>query len=270
MKKIAFLLFVSLLAFAACKQDKTSGQEGQQENATANPTDMTGHWIAIDFCSRAGQFGSVLSAINNSHRPYAYAFFIDGENPDSIKCYNGEKEWALEANYNVDTIEMKNAANNMSIFLMYDSQGEQGMTMFDGTGKRTRTTQYIKSKSGAQTAYFAFATALNHNLFQGFYTLPGAPKDTIQFTSSGHITNFGPYDRYRVCAENDCFVAGSEIDVITMANTKDKDSLKKFGFRFNTQLDQLSIHKLTPDPEDPDAVYKVGPAIYTFNRIKPE
>jgi hypothetical protein len=269
MKKLAFLFLMGGLLFFACKDDKPAANGTEtEENKPANPLDLSGHWFAMDFCSRAGQYGSVLGAMNNSHMPYAYAMFFDVENPDSVRCYNGEESWTLPVSYNVDTLELKGAKDGKSVFLMYDSQGERGMTMFDGTSGRTRTTAFMKSKANAANAYMAFATALNHNLLGGMFVQAGGGRDTIQFTPGGFITNFGPFDRYQICTTGDCFVTGSEIDVITMGNSKEPEKRTQFGFRYNTQMDELSLHRLTPNPSNDKAVYTVGPVAYTFKRIK--
>ncbi len=75
-----YLLFVALIisiSFAACKQDKTGGAQQSSALPTADITHLTGHWIAMDFVSRANQYGSVLGAMNNAHAPYAFTVTFD-------------------------------------------------------------------------------------------------------------------------------------------------------------------------------------------------
>ncbi len=75
--KYTILLFGALtLLFIACKPDsKSAGDQSGLHNDTR--TMLAGHWIAMDFCSRVNQYGSVLDAMTNSHIPYAFGITFD-------------------------------------------------------------------------------------------------------------------------------------------------------------------------------------------------
>lgn len=110
MQKILILILFSIALLSACKQDsKTSATE--QESQTASPQLLDGHWIAMDFCARANQYGSVLQAMNNAHKPYSYSLTFDRANPDSVGCFNGFETWKVPVKYNVDTLELDTTAN---------------------------------------------------------------------------------------------------------------------------------------------------------------
>jgi hypothetical protein len=241
------LLFVTLLLFvfcSACKRDSKTA-DTNTVSLTASPDLLAGHWIAMDFCARANQYGSVLQAMNNAHLPYAFAITFNPGQPDSVTCSNGMETWSLPVKYNVDTLELAGAVQGKSIFLLYDSNKEKDLTMFDVTSGQAYLDKFIKSKAGTQDGYTAFLVALNHNLFNGLFTLQGkgATGDVI-FTPGGFIQGLKDYDRYEVCTRGDCFVAGQAIDVVTFSNSKIENSAKMLGYRFDAQNDALTIFNL--------------------------
>lgn len=269
MKKILLLSGILTLLFAACQNDpKGSDNQNQSQGNFASPMLLAGHWIALDFCSRANQYGSVINAMNNAHVPYAYAISFDPNTPDSAMCYNGSESWMLPVRFNDDTLELANAHEGKSVFLVYHSQGEKDMTMFDGTQGRTKTDKFIKSGANTRDGYTAFTTALNHNLFDGVFIPIGqkAGKENIQFTPGGFILNWGPYDRYSVCTNGDCFVTGSEIDIISFSKSKVEDSEEMFGFRYNGGNDTLSIYRLQNTNPEEKGAYAVKSIVYQFLR----
>jgi hypothetical protein len=77
-KNFLFFSFVMSLALFSCKEEPKVTDPNLPANFTpgesASPTVLAGYWINLDFCSRAGQYGSVIQAVNNSHLPYACAF----------------------------------------------------------------------------------------------------------------------------------------------------------------------------------------------------
>lgn len=275
MNKTVFLLFnVLIVTFLACKNDpKTGGDPNRPENFQAgdpaNPTVLAGYWIDLDFCARAGQYGSVLQTMNNSHLPYAYAFAFNPGNPDSVICYNAFESWTLPVKFNHDTLELVGAKPGKSIFLNYHSQGDKDITMFDNTSGRTSMDNFIKSKAGTKDGYTAFTTALNHHIFNGTFTPVGkgggAP---VSFTPGGLLQGVKDFDHYELCTGGDCFVAGQEIDVVTFYNAKQgkETSEKMFGYRYNGGNDTLSIFTLVNGKPDEKFGYKVGPIAYKYAR----
>src|SRR5690606_39026206 len=105
MRKLLFSILLLALICTACKRDsKTAGATAA--TLTASPALLGGHWIAMDFRSRANQYGSVRQAMNNAHLPYAYAMTFNPGQPDSVTCYNGIETWTLPVKYNADTLEL--------------------------------------------------------------------------------------------------------------------------------------------------------------------
>lgn len=271
MKKTLIYCSVFALLFVACQNDpKDAGS--QVANNFASPVVLAGHWIDLDFCSRANQFGSVLAAMNNAHLPYAYAISFDPNRPDSVICHNGLETWTLQAKFKDDTLELVGARKGKSIFLVYNSQGEKNITMFDGTTGTMQMDQFIKSAANARDGYTAFSTALNHNLFSGVFIAQGnsAGKEPIQFTPGGFILNWGDFDRYEVCTAGDCFVVGNEIDVITLSKSKVENSERLLGFKYNGTNDTLRLYNLANPNPDEKSAYEVKGVAYTFLRKSAE
>ncbi|MBN8684677.1 MAG: hypothetical protein J0L99_18645 [Chitinophagales bacterium] len=265
--------FALLLAFAACKSDtKTGADAPPNPSAQEDPTALAGHWFPMDFCARANQYGSVLAAMNNGHLPYAYAITFGATKTDSVTCYDGIKSWKLAAKFNVDTVELQNAFQGKSVFLVYDSKGNKEMTMFNTTKGRTEMDRFIKSRATTDDGYKAFLIALNHNVLQGNFKPvgKGASTEAVQFSSGGTINNLKEYNRYRLCTGGDCFVAGDQYDVITLMRSDDANSPKDFAFKYNGQNDTLSIYQLSKNPADEKAAATVGALVYRFARTIPK
>jgi hypothetical protein len=271
------LLLANLLAFTllSCKQDpKVASQNSApshiQAGDQANPRVLAGHWIALDFCAYASQYGSVLGAMNNAHLPYAYAITFNPTKPDSALCFNGFESWMLPLRYKSDTLELVGARPGKSVFLIYHSTGEKDMTMIDPTGPRVQMDRFIKSKAGASDGYLSFTTALNHHLFNGVFTPIGkGAGEKIMFTPGGFLQGMKEYDRYEVCTGGDCFVAGQDIDVVTFFNSKDQDKTSKmFGYRYNGQNDTLTFYNLANTNPEEKGAYKVAAPAYKFARKK--
>lgn len=260
------LAFLLPLAFLACKQDPTANNAAPAPSANADM--LGGQWIAIDFCARSGQFGSVLQAESNSHRPYALALVFNPAEPDSVQCFNGPDSWKMPVQIRKDTVELP-GVKGKSIFLVYDSQGEKSLIMFDGiSGKSTQMDKFIKSKANAQDGYRAFMTALNHNLFNGTFS-PLAAKgvgEKVKFTPGGLIQGWKEFDRYEICISSDCWVMGNEMDMVTLYNSKKKDAGQAFGFKYSNQNDTLSFLQLADATPNEKGGYAVKGTAYKMLR----
>jgi hypothetical protein len=277
MNKAFFLIPALILTLLSCKNDpKTTSTNGApdhiQPGEQANPTVLAGHWIALDFCAFASQYGSVLQAMNNSHIPYAYAFTFNPAYPDSIICYNAFESWSRPIKMRADTIEVLEARPGKSLFLIYHSTEEKDITMVDPTGPRTRLSRFIKSKAGTPDGRTAFMMALNHHVFSGLFTPIGKSSDEkISFFPHGVIQGMKAYDRYEICSGGDCFVAGQDIDVVTLYNNKDKQgSSKFFGYRYSAQNDTLTFYNLVNSNPDEKGTYKVAAPAFKYLRKKVE
>lgn len=272
MKKTLLLISTATLLLAACKSDPKTTAGNQSEPAAqpnASPTYLAGHWIDMDFCSRANQYGSVLATMTNSHVPYAYAITFDPNKPDSAICFNGMESWTVPVKYNVDTVEILNARPGQSVYLVYHSTGQKDMTMFDPTQGSVQMDQFVKSKANARDGYTAFLAALNHNLFSGAFVPLGknvAKGKDIQFSPGGFILDWAPYDRYSVCTAGDCFVAANDIDVITLRRSKEANSEKFYGFKYNGQNDTLTFYNLVDTKPGEKGMYAPKGIAYQFLR----
>lgn len=270
----ANLLIITLFA---CKNDPKVAESNSaplppnmQPGEQANPKVLAGHWIALDFCAYANQYGSVLQAMNNGHVPYAYAMTFNPAKPDSVLCYNAFESWTLPIHYKADTLEIIGARPGKSIYLVYHSNMDKDITMIDPTGPRVQMDKFIKSKAGTADGYSAFVTALNHNVLNGVFTPVGkGATDKIMFTPGGFLQGLKGYDRYKLCTGGDCFVAGQDIDVITFYDSKNQDkSSKMFGYRYNGQNDTLTIFNLVNTNKQEKGAYKVAAPAYKFSRVK--
>lgn len=270
-----FLIFFTACTLLAvsCKNDApqlgSPNANTIETSPTANPKQLGGQWFCMDFCSRAGQYGSVLGAINNAHSPYAFAFEVNPERPDSIILFNGLERWALKARYNIDTVELKEARPGKSIFLVFDSKGDRSITMFDGTTGSTHLDKFQKSKGSAPDAYGAFMTALNHQLFGGTMSTVGKNAKVageVQFKSGGILLGLKEFDRYDVCTGGDCFVTGSTLDVVSLSNSKNKDEFKLYGFKYSKQNDTLSLYNLLNNKPEEKGAFTVSTLAYKFSR----
>jgi hypothetical protein len=271
MKKGLLFIFGAFVTLIACKNDpKSNVVQPVGDTAQENPTVLAGHWIAMDFCSRAQQYGSVLAAMNNGHVPYVYGFTFNPGEPDSVECSNGMETWKLKVKFKVDTVEMVNARQGKSVFLVYDSKGNREIVMFDVTTGVAQTDRFLKSKAGTRDAQTAFLTALNHNLFDGsFHAVgKGAAADKIMFTPGGFIEGMKQYDRYEVCTAGDCFVVNDHVDVITLSNHAQENSAKMYGFTYNGGNDTLSIVNLINNKPAEKGAYSVGSVAFKLARVK--
>jgi hypothetical protein len=273
MHKIIFvsILFIGLLS--ACKQDNKAGTPQLSKEELLNA--LAGHWIAVDFCARANQYGSVLSAMNNSHKPYAFSMTFNPAKPDSVVCYNGMETATLPVKFNVDTLEVQGARGpGTSIFMIYNrNETEKDIVAFDRAPSGMQMDRYIKSKAGTPDAASAFLMAINHNLFSGIFMLPGQTKEkATQITPTGRITNFKDFDRFEVCLTGDCFVLGpgDHSDIITLYNKKDEANKKMYNFRYSGQNDTLYMYNLINERPEEKGAYKLGKLAYTFLRKKPD
>lgn len=274
MNKIIPVFFIALIiTLLACKNEPKSQDPNRPENfqagELANPMVLAGHWIDLDFCARASQYGSVLQTMNNSHLPYAYAFTFNPGNPYSAICYNAFESWTLPVKYKQDTLELLGAFQGKSIFLNYHSQGDKDLTMFDNTSGRTVMDNFIKSKAGTKDGYIAFTTALNHHIFGGVFTPVGKAGGTkVSFTPGGFLQGMKDFDRFEICTGGDCFVAGQDIDIVTLYNAKlgKEASQKFFGYQYNGGNDTLSIFNMVNATPDEKGGFKVGSLAYKYAR----
>lgn len=254
MQRFLVLLLCGFACLQACKQDPASSSAstpsapaaGKTEpSPMASPLQLGGQWIDMDFCSRANQYGSVLGAMNYAHRPYCFAFEVNPERPDSVMCYNGIESFNLAAKYSGDTLVLLNARPGKNLILLYDSQGDKSITMFDNTTENAQMDRFVKSKANARDGLAAFQTALNHNVFGGYMTPVGKNvTPQLMFTPGGLIQGLGDYDRYELCIAGDCFVAGDRADVVTFINRKKPGSARMFAYRYSAHNDTLTIYHL--------------------------
>jgi len=265
------ILLPAVLAFAllACNQDNKSGTNDKAPEQ-ANISVLEGFWIDLDFCARSEQYGSVLGGMNYGHLPYAYAMTFSAAKPDSVQCFNGFESWMLPLSFNADTIELKGARPDKSVFLIYDSQGSKDITMFDPSPSGMQLDRFIKSKAGTKDGYTAFTAALNNSLFSGAFVPLGAKTKgpNVLFTPGGFIQNFPDFNRYQVCTGGDCFVSADPIDVVTFSNSKKENSAKMFGFKYSNQNDTLTILNLINENPEEKGAYKIGKPAYRFFRKK--
>ncbi|MEQ1744228.1 MAG: hypothetical protein ABMA02_02300 [Saprospiraceae bacterium] len=267
--KNTIILLLALAFFASCKPDAPKSDGQQAADNHASPVLLAGYWIAMDFCARANQYGSVLSAMNYAHAPYAYAFEFDPNKPDSVICYNGFEAWTLPVVYKKDTLEVKGASQNKSVFLMYDSKGSKEMSLFDGTQGTMKMDRFVKSKADVRDGYSAFTAALNHNLFGGLM-LPLGKRDTIMFAPDGFILKWSEYSKYEVCTGGDCFVGEDAIDIITLSKYDKPGSEKMFGFRYNGTNDTLTLYNLVNTRPDEKYAYEIKGPAYRFRHVAPK
>lgn len=258
----ALLGFVSFLV--ACKNETSTTTGAPVEHADKN--NLEGYWIAVDFCTRAGEYGSVLTAMNTSHKPYFYAFSFNA-NEDSVTCFNGSASRKLAYQIVVDTIEVKNAFEGKSLFLGY-SPVSKDLTLYDVTVSPAQTDRFIKSGVKVANGYQAFTSLLNRNLFEGNWKLVsgGKSEQPIGLTPDGRIFNLGDYDRYGVCTNGDCFRLGDKMDIVSLGASKRDNAITRFGYKFSTQKDTLSFYNLV-EP-DPKMVAELGSLAYRLVRLE--
>ncbi len=268
-------LFANLLIITlfACKQDKGTDPNVPshiQAGEKASPNVLAGHWIALDFCAFANQYGSVLQAMNNAHKPYAYALTFIPNKPDSVICYNGAETWTLPVKINADTITVMGARPGKNLFLIYHSEGEKDITMIDPTMEKVQIDKFIKSKATVQDGFSAFNTALNHHVFNGVFTPIGKGNpttDKVMFLPTGELQGVKGFDRFEICSDGDCFLAGQDIDVVSFYDSRnEQNSTKFYGYRYNGQNDTLTIYNLTDTNPNEKGMHKVAAQAYKFAR----
>ncbi len=271
MRLLCSFLFSFCLLYMACQQDpKSLPHSGvpakKSDNSTLAP--LYGNWVAIDFCSFCGQYGSVLTAMNNTHLPYAFALTFQESDRDSVLCYNATESWKRPIRFTADTlIEVLDARRTgKSIFLSYSPTGNKDLSMYDATQAKSSIDRFTKTNAPEKTGAEAFKTALNHQLMNGTYTSAGKSKGTVQFLSTGEVTGLEGYDRFEVCTGGDCFVAGQESDVLILSNSKTKDAPKYAGFKFTPNRTALTLYELTPGSSDQKGTAQKGAVLYTFTR----
>lgn len=257
----AFGAFI-LIALSACKQDgKSNGNPLDETNAST----LSGYWVSVDFCSRAGKAGSILKTINGRNKPYAYALTFDGGNPDSVTCYNGFETWKMHVTYRKDTLEIKNAKGDRSIYLVYDPATNKDLTLFDGTSGSTQIDRFTLSKAKVKNGYSAFRTAINSSMMAGNFESTGKGAGPVRFGAEGNMTGYKDYDRYELCAGGDCFVL-KDMDVISLRNSKKEDAEQMFGFRFSSKKDSLFLYNLINQNPEEKGAYVTGDIAQTFLR----
>ncbi len=264
-----FLLpFALLLSLVACKHDPNANTTAPPTLA-ANTNSLGGPWIAIDFCARVAQYGSILQAEASAHRPFALALVFNPAKLDSVHCYNGMEDWTLPIKITEDTVELIGAKQGKSIFLIYDSQSNKYFTMFDGvSGQKTQIDKFLKSSVSSLDGHLAFTMAVNNHLFKGVFspiTAKGATQK-VDFSPEGNIQGWPEYDHYSVCIGGDCFFMGNEMDIITLKNSKKEGSEKSFGFKYSGQNDTLSIMNIADSTPNEKGGYKTTGLAYRFLR----
>ncbi|MFN4079597.1 MAG: hypothetical protein ACK4NS_01750 [Saprospiraceae bacterium] len=267
---LAAAILTALVLFVSCKNDTSKPSEPQTPHASPNL--LGGHWIAMDFCRRASQYGSVVRAIDAAPTPFAFGVTFTTIKPDSVTCYNGIEEWTLGVKYRKDTLEMPHAMGDRSAFWIYDSGGDRKLTLFGVENNSVYLHEYIKSTAGAANGMLAFRTALNANLFSGAFLLISAKsQNQILFTPGGFINGMQDFDRYEVCVSGDCFATESTArsDVMTLRNSKKEGSETIFAWEYNDNADTLTLYNLrNTHPQEKGAYARAGIA-YRFLRKKP-
>lgn len=258
----AFVLCLAFFWGYAC-------QEAGKSVQTANPTGLRllgGNWIAIDFCAFSGTHASVLKAMNATQKPYAYAITLDPRIPDSAECFNGVENYRLPIRIQGDTlIELVGASQGKSVFLAYDAQTNNDLTMYDATGPMAYTHKFIRASNSNKTGYQSFLTALNNQLFPGRFKLGNT---FVQFTSEGEVIGLPDYDRYEVCTAGDCFLTGQDIDVLWLSDSKNKDSEHYFGYRYNDDRSVLTLYELDDKTPDEKGTQTIGKAAYVLTTAR--
>jgi hypothetical protein len=268
--RIMIMVAVFLATATACKQDnKTTTPSGAKIITPVNDryTPLYGNWIAIDFCSYARQYGSVLMAMNNTHVPYAYAFTFTDSDRDSILCSTATESWKRPIRFQADTlIEVLDARNGKSVFLSYSPTGNKDMTLYDSSLPKTSVSRYIRSAESSKSGYASFLTALQNQLMVGKYRSTGKSAGTVEFFPNGEVTGLEGYDRYAICTGGDCFIAGQDSDVISLSNSKTKDAARYFGFKFEPNRTALSIYELVQSNPNEKGTAKPGKMLYKLAR----
>lgn len=252
-----------LLALAACKNEKTGGFSSEKTNATS----LSGFWVSADFCARAGKEGSVLKAMNNYNKPYAYAFGFDSSNPDSVSCFNGIEKWKMPVIYRKDTLEIPKADGRLSVYLVYDPETNKDLTLFDGTSGKTNINRYTLSKSQVVDGYTAFEMELNTMVMRGNFKSTSKNPYEVRFEPGGRLRGIDGYDKYKLCTGGDCVVM-QDMDVVTFSSTEKPNSEKMFGYKFLGKRDTLQIFNLINQNPAEKANYVAGTVAHTLLNVR--
>jgi hypothetical protein len=264
MQRFSLLSAFIVLALISCKNDPTPKDKFHpdvESVAQASPKGLAGFWINSAFITKARIAGSILKPTNSDHIPYAFMLFFDEKTPNKVAISNGVESKVLDIVYKRDTIEMKNAVDAKSIFLVYDSEtGGKTITMFDGTGNGpTQMDEFVKSSSDENEGNTIFANALNYNLFgKKFFN----GKQAVILDPKGYVSGLDNWAAYQICLRGSCFKMGPQMDIINLVD-KDKKTQELFGWEYSTNQDTLTLFKLRPSA-NPDSVYTVIGKAYTL------
>jgi hypothetical protein len=269
MQKLLSLGAVAIiLSLFSCKNDPKSANTDlnpeHQPVAQASPKNLAGFWINSGFVTQVGGTGSVIKSINSHHLPYAYMLFFDEKAPSKVAVSNGAEGRVLDVVYKRDTVEMKDAQNSKSVFLVYDSEtGGKAITMFDGTGSGpTQMDEFVKSASDLTEGNLIFANALNYNLFGKKFHLAGNPKAQVILDPKGLVAGLDDWTGYQVCLRGSCFKMGPMMDIVNFSN-KNTQKQELYGWEYTPNLDTLQFYKLRPSA-NPDSVYTVVGKAWTL------
>jgi hypothetical protein len=255
--KNTLYLTAVLFHLISCQTPPNSSSTGS--NAM---TQFEGQWINTDFCARVKKYGSVLEAINRDHRPYAYAFYFDPQQPDSIVCYEKEKQWKVPVQCQADTMTLR-TPEQKNLYLIAEPSINR-MTVIDATGASTYSSQLERSDNTQQHGYRAFEARMNQYLLGGAFQLKGQSQ-TVYWSSNGQIKNWPAYSHYELCTGGGCFVTGGMWDVMQL-QPADSSAVQLFAYKMSPALDTLSLYSITE--KGPQQAAVAGPLKYQFIKKK--
>lgn len=254
------LVFVVSL-FTACKSDP---KNNTNKNNSSTVQSLAGAWISEDFLGFAMKYRSVIEARNNGRAPFAYALTFDILRPNQVICHNGFETIPLNINIVSDTIEMKNAVQGKSIFLVYESQSSKKLAMYDASKGSVEISYFIKAPASADAiAYQAFLAKLNKAIIAGNYKLAkGKNQVPVSFNEDGSIAGL-EYNKYELCTNGDCFVTGTAIDVVSLYKENDTNPVF-FGYRVSPGKETVTLYELKNEKPEEKGAYTVGAPVYTL------
>lgn len=271
MRFFSFLIFCIFIFQNSCQTDnkkngRTSAPSSVSGDARLAP--LYGNWIAIDFCAYCSQYGSVLTAMNNTHLPYAFALTFKESDRDSVLCYNATESWKRPIRFTADTlIEILDARRTgKSVFVAYSPSGNKDLTMYDATQAKTSLDRFTKTNVPEKTGAEAFKTALNHQLMGGEFASTGKSRGTVRFLPTGEITGLEGYDRYEICTGGNCFIAGQDSDVLILSDSKGQKPPLYAGFKFDPNRTALTLYELKNEKSDQKGSARPGATLYKFTR----
>jgi hypothetical protein len=260
MYRIFLLSFILVTGFfTACKSDP---KNTANKNSSSTIQAIAGAWISEDFIGFATQYRSVLEARNNGRAPFAYALTFDILRPNQVICDNGFETFPLNINIVADTIEMKNAVQGKSIFLVYDSQSSKKIAMYDVSHGNIEISYFTKAPASADAiAYQAFLAKLNKAIIVGKYNMvKGKNQVPVSFNEDGSITGL-EYNKYELCTNGDCFVTGTAIDVVSFFKENNTQPVF-FGYRITPGKDKITLYELKNEKPEEKGAYTVGAPVY--------